>query len=250
MYHTTYVDGRVSEEKVLEYIDQRRLTMLEDDAIIVKNQPRALGIWVMKEGKIQNPIDENTDLDLDYKYNSDTTDAISKWRFLLDTQVISFITVRPDDVAVIGKLGNKLPKGFKVSFRYDNGYLNDNVIIQFPDKTYKNFDIRDGHNSASIIAYYTERDSPKGQIVVRVRFRGPRELTQRYRQKRKDTPILLSPGWTKKIKGCISGGSGGRLSYAETFEGPVEYNYEIRDRMIDWYYEFAGSVIIGEFEEI
>ena len=52
MYHTTYVDGRVSEEKVLEYIKQRRLTILEDDAIIVKNQPRALGIWVMKNGKI------------------------------------------------------------------------------------------------------------------------------------------------------------------------------------------------------
>jgi hypothetical protein len=250
MYRTTYVDGRVSEGKVLEYIKRSHFSMMEDDAIIVKNQPRALGIWIMKEDKIQSPIDDNADLDLDYKYNSDTTDAVSKWRFLLDTQVISFITVRPDDVAVISKLGNVLLEGFKVSFRYEDGHLNDTVTIQFPDGTYKDFDIGDGHNSASIMAYYTERDSPKGKIIVNIRFRGPRELTQRYHQKKKDMPILLSPGWTKEIKSCVSGGSGGRLSYAETFEGPIEYNHEIRDRMIDWYDEFAGSITIGEFEEI
>lgn len=244
MYRTISVNGGITEKKVLDYVENSNISMLEDDAIIVRYQPRALGIWIMKNGKIKNPIDENADLDLTFEYNSDTTDAIKKWKFLLDTQFISFMTIRPDDISIVKLLGDRLPDDYKVSIMYDDGYIRENIVITFPDGSIGEFDIRDGHDYSSIIAYYDEKDNIKIEITVHIRFKGPRDLTSSYRNKRKETPIILSRGWTKEIKGCISGGSGGKLSYNEIFEGPLEYKNEMLETISSWYEEFGESISI------
>ena len=154
MFHSTYIEGDVSREKIDEYLELTGLSIFEDDVIIAKDKFKASGIWIMKNGIFQNPVNDKKELCLTSEYNDDTTDAFTKWWFIIKSQETTYITLLNNDDRVFKNLGNYLPAGCKATFKYQNGYFDTSISVEFPNGDIVIFDTDKGDDYRTIEDYY------------------------------------------------------------------------------------------------
>jgi len=227
-----------TQDEIEDYIRDNKIILVEYD-VIRTSYYRATGTWLYYKNDLHLMRNGGGYLEIHKEFNMDTTDAISRWKYLTDIYDIYNIQVKGTDNYIKKILGKKLPENFYVYLVFEYGDYITKLYITFPNNEVQSFYVNE-KTWSRIIGYWTTIDCKKTSINVKINItnKEDKKLFNSYERNK----IYLPGGWTNSVPGCING-SLSHIKYVRVYKGPESSKDKTLEKLNNYYKDFTGVTV-------